>query len=160
MAYQIKYNNFSLKGFTPSLSRGFSLIELLIVIGIFALLFSVSTSVYNSFRSHSNLEIAVSSVVEALRFSQSSAQSGKGDSKWGVEIPTSQITIFKGNSYASRDIPFDESFVFAGGISASGLGEVIFEKLTGITSTVGTIILTNGNESKNIVINEKGTITY
>lgn len=151
MAYQIKYNN-------PP--KGFSLIELLIVIGIFTVLFSVSSSVYNNFKSHSNLEVATNSVVEGIRFAQSSAQSGKSDSKWGIEILTNKIVVFKGNTYASRDSAFYEIFNFGGGISASGLGEIVFEKVLGTTTTIGTITLTNGPESKNIVINAKGTVTY
>lgn len=152
MAYPIKSKNFS--------KRGFSILELLIVISIFIILFSISTSVYNNFKRHSNLEIATSAVVEALRFAQSNAQSGKDDSKWSVEILPDKIVIFKGNNYLSRNVSFDEPFIFTSGISASGLTEIIFEKLTGTTSTIGTVILTNGAESKNININEKGTITY
>jgi len=159
MVYQIKYHN-KKKLFAAGLWDGFSLVEMIIVIAIFALLFSVSSSIYNSFKSHSNLELATSSVVEALRLAGSSAQSGKGDSKWGVEIFSDRIAIFKGNTYASRDVAFNESFSFPNGINASGLGEVIFEKLTGATTTFGTIILTNIGEVKNLNINAKGTITY
>ena len=161
MDYQIRYS----KSHTSKLAyfnkkSGLTIVELLIVIAIFTILFSLSSSVYNDYKSHSNLAVTANSVVEAMRFAQSGAQSGKGDSKWGVEILTNQITIFKGNSYAGRDISFDEDFVFANGVSASGLAEVIFDKLTGETSTVGTVTLTNGAESKNISINEKGTIIY
>ena len=46
---------------------GFTLLELLIVISISLLLVTVSTTTFNSFKSHNNLEIATGSIVEAIR---------------------------------------------------------------------------------------------
>ncbi|MEI7718881.1 MAG: type II secretion system protein [archaeon] len=140
--------------------EGFSLVEIVVVLGIFALLFSISTSVYNNFKSHSNLEITVNGVVEAIRMAQSNAQSGKGDSKWGMKIVTNKVVVFKGDNYTSRDVSFDESFGFSGEVVTGGVSEIVFEKLTGTTLTTGTIILTSNTENKNINVNEKGTVTY
>ena len=151
MDYQTKFNK---------RLNGFSLVELIVVLGIFFLILGISTSVYSSFKSHNNLEITTSGIVEAIRFAQSSSQSGKGDSKWGVEVLPNEVVIFKGDSYLSRDILFNESLNFAGGISASGLSEIVFEKITGTTFNTGTIILSNGSEIKSINVNEKGTVTY
>lgn len=159
MAYQTKFNFFCNKFFLKN-RAGFSLIEILVVIGIFTVLLTVSTSVYNNIKSHSNLDLATNGLVEALRFAQSSAQSGKGDSKWGVEVFSDKVLVFKGNAYLGRDVAFDKVLDFAGGISASGLSEIVFEKLTGATSTVGTVVLSNTSGNKNIYINEKGTVTY
>ena len=91
---------------------------------------------------------------------QSSAESGKGDSKWGVEILSNQVVVFKGNSYATRITSADEPLNFSGGVIASGLSEIVFEKISGITTNTGTITLTGGSEIKNININAKGTVTY
>ena len=151
MVYQAKHKNFC---------RGFSIVELIVVLGIFSIIFSISASVYSSFKAHSNLEMAANGTVEAVRFAESSAQSGKGDSKWGVKIFSNKVVVFSGDSYAGRDQSLDQVLNFSGGITASGLSEVVFEKLTGVTSMTGTINLTNNTESKNINVNEKGTVTY
>ncbi|MEI7513198.1 MAG: prepilin-type N-terminal cleavage/methylation domain-containing protein [bacterium] len=150
MAYQIRFNKI----------KGFSLLELLIVIAIFSIFVGMGTSTYYSMRAHTNLELSTGSLVEAVRFAESSAQSGKADSQWGVKILTNQIVIFKGSSYAGRDTSFDNVFDLSGGVSASGLSEIVFEKVSGATVNTGTIVLTNGTESKNLVVNEKGTVSY
>ncbi|MFA6476293.1 MAG: type II secretion system protein [Candidatus Paceibacterota bacterium] len=150
MDYQAKYNK----------KWGFTLIELLIVIGIFLLVMGVSTSTYSSFKSHNGLEIATGGVVEAIRLAQASAQSGKGDAKWGVKILPSGVTVFKGDSYASRDTTADQPLDFSGGITVDGLSEFVFEKLTGVTIMIGTTTLSNGAQTKEININAKGTVTY
>ncbi len=143
------------------LSRaGFSLLELLVVIGIFSIFVSMSTSIYTNSRSHTNLELSTGSLVEAIRLAQSSAQSGKGDANWGVKILTDRIIIFKGSDYSGRISSFDEIFNFSGSVSATGLSEIVFEKISGVTTTIGTVVLTSGTEVKNITINERGTIAY
>lgn len=134
--------------------------ELLMVIAIFSVLFSVSASVYSNFKSHSNLEVTTNGVVEAVRLAQSSAQSGKDDSKWGVKILSNEVVVFRGNDYLGRVVSADQPLGFSGEINASGLLEIVFEKMTGETLTTGTVILTNSDGTKNININAKGTITY
>lgn len=135
------------------------MVELLIVIGIFSLIIGISTSSYNNFKQHSNIKVATNGLVEALRYASSSAQSGKGDSKWGVKIISNDIVIFKGNNYSTRDVSYDDKLGI-GGVNVTGLDEIVFEKVTGETLTPGNIIFTNSNESISININEKGTIIY
>jgi prepilin-type N-terminal cleavage/methylation domain-containing protein len=142
--------------------HGFSLIEMIIVVGIFSLISLISSSIYTSFKSQGNINIAAYTIVEGLRHAQSNAEKAKGDSRWGVEILSDKIVVFKGDDYNSRDTGSDEFLNFPNGISASGLSEVVFEKITGITSNTGTTTLTktNSTSTKDIYINEKGTITY
>jgi prepilin-type N-terminal cleavage/methylation domain-containing protein len=156
MDYQAKYN----KKFVSNLSKGITLMELLIVIAIFSILASFSFSAYTSFGAKNNLEVATGSLVEALRFAQTNAQAVNGDSKWGVWATTTQIVVFKGTNYLSRDTAFDQSLNLPRETTASGLSEIIFEKMTGATLTTGTTTITNPSGNKNININAKGIITY
>lgn len=145
MDYQIKYKN-----------KGFSLIELLVVVAIFAILAVVSDSVYVNLKSSSNLKIATTSVVQAIRHAQINSQAVKEDSKWGIEILSNEVIIFKNNYVYPGSLSLD----LPKGIVPSGISEIIFEKMSGSTTTTGTITLTNSSGVKNILINEKGTITY
>ncbi len=150
------YHNFKIKN-----EKGFSLVELILVLGISALLLSVSDSIYKNFKKNNNLNIVVNGTVEALRYASSSALSNKGDSRWGVKINPTEVVIFKGDSYVNRDVSFKESISIQSDIKTSGINEIIFEKSTGVTLTPGIITFTNSNnEVKNLNINAKGTITY
>jgi prepilin-type N-terminal cleavage/methylation domain-containing protein len=140
--------------------RGFTLVEMIVVLSITILLIMTSDSIYTKLKSYNNLKIATGSLVEAIRYAQTNSQTMKDDSTWGVKILSSQIVIFKGLSYATRDIVKDQPLDFPPGISSSGLDELVFSKMNGWTINTGTIVITNDSSIKNILINEKGTVTY
>lgn len=151
MGYQARYSH---------AARGFTLIEMMVVIAVIGMLASVSTTAYSSFKTHENLEIAANGVVEAIRYAQANAQSGKGGSSWGAEILPSSVVVFKGASYAGRDAASDQALDFPGGVTASGLSEIVFAAVTGFTANTGIVVMTNSSGTKNISINEKGTLAY
>lgn len=152
MAYQIKYNKFN---------TGFSLVEVMIVIGIFALFIGFSDSVFTNFKTFNETKIATQSIVQAIRHAQSNASKIKENDKWGAYITSQNATIFKGNSYALRDNNFDQVIALPRGITIDSDTEIVFEKVTGETNDVGTITVTDSDGNENdIFINEKGTITY
>ncbi len=161
MDYQAKFKNLN-QACPTKLQRsgGFTLVETIVVLGIFTLLIGMGNSVYINFKSHNNLEIATYSVVEALRHAKSNTEQVQGDSPWGVKIFTDKVVVFKGTSYASRVTSADQTLNLPGGITTGGLSEIIFEKVTGTTATVGTVTLSGTSGSKNISINAKGTISY
>ena len=139
---------------------GFSIMEIIIVLGIFAIFFAMSSSVYTSFKSSSNLKIATGSLVEALRFAKTNSQVAKDDSKWGVKLILSSLIIFKGNDYSSRDQSLDQSLNFPVGVTSNGLDEVVFEKMTGFTTNTGDIFLLNNYGEQKITLNSYGIIDY
>lgn len=149
MAYQIKYK----KG-------GFTLVEVIIVIGILGIFTAISTSYYTDYKNYSFLKIGTYNIVESMRHAQSNAKRNNRSDSWGVKITSQEITIFKGASYASRDDAFDQVLDFPAGINASGVDEFVFDQITGDTTDVGTTTISNAEGSNNIYINEKGTITY
>ena len=89
------------------------------------------------------------------------SQAVDGDTTWGVKLQTSGISLFKGASYAGRDINFDEDYSLNGNVTPTGVTEVVFSKLLGIPNTTGTLTLTNTNsEVQNITIGSKGQLDY
>lgn len=136
------------------------MIEAIVILAIIILLSAISASVYLNLRSRSNLEIGVNSIVEALRYAKNNAEQVNSDSVWGIYADANQVTIFKGENYASRDLARDKTLVLPSGLNVSGIHQVVFKKISGETTDAGIITITNSNSNKIISINEKGTISY
>lgn len=140
---------------------GFTLLEILLVISFLAFLFGIMAPVYNHFQTRNNLDLAAQTLVQSYRRAQVLAKSMKYDSSWGVYASATTSTIFKGNSYASRDSSYDEIRPFPGNVIASNTTEIIFLKSTSTPTSVATTTLkTPDNEIRYIYINAQGTIYY
>ena len=140
--------------------QGFSLVEGMVVAGLFALFAGVVGPVYRTVQTKNNLDVAVTGVASALRRAQAVAQSGNADVNWGVKLFATHIVVFAGNSYALRQASYDEKLDFPGAITVSGNTEVVFAKFTGLPQATGTITITNPFGSRNVIVNAQGTITY
>lgn len=139
---------------------GFSLIEVMLAIAIIALLGGIAVPIYQNFLFQDDLTIATNTTAESLRRAQFLSQSVEGDESWGVYLGNSKITLFKGSSYATREVDFDEDFKLEASIAPTGINEIVFDKFTGYPQQVGDIILSTENETKTITINEKGIVSY
>lgn len=142
-------------------NKGFTLLEVLLVVVLIGALAALSAPIYNSYKIRNDFDIAINTTTQTLYRAQVLAQAVDGDSAWGVYIGTGIITIYKGTSYASRDINYDEEYNIDNSISISGINEINFNKFTGLPQTTGDIILTNiNNEVETININAQGTVQY
>lgn len=139
---------------------GFTIVELLVVIAIFVIFVGFGEVAFVNYQSRSNLEIATSNIVEAIRHAKSNASQVQDDSKWGIKFEQNQAIVFSGDSYSARNSARDQVVALPGGSTLSGITEIVFEKVTGDTVNIGTIVLTNRVGTKNITVNAKGTITY
>lgn len=140
---------------------GLTLIELLMAIAAIMLLGGLSIPYFMSFQIASGSDTAGQEIVQSLRRAKIKALAAENDDNWGLAIKNQQITIFKGSIFDSRDQSFDEVFDLPPTITASGLTEIYFSKLSGTPSTVGTINLIDTNlKQKNISINSNGTADF
>jgi prepilin-type N-terminal cleavage/methylation domain-containing protein len=112
--------------------NSFTLIELLIVIGIIAILVSFSFLFGLNFYKSQQLESQAQTILQTLRRAQSKAISVELDSSFGVYFTDQNYILFKGNSYAERDPQYDEIFNLPETINVSGLSEIVFLKMEGI----------------------------
>lgn len=139
---------------------GFTLIEIMLAVGLMTAFLSLSVPVFQSFIYNNDLDTAINSGVRALRLAQENARGMYYDDAWGVKFTTNEIVLFKGNSYASRDTSYDSTYPISTGISVSGTSEYIFAKFTGTPTGTGTVTLTENTKSLTITINEQGNVTY
>lgn len=141
--------------------KGFTLLEVLLVITTITVLAAISVPVYSFLQVRNDLDVATNTTLQTLRRAQTLSQAVDGDSSWGVKLQTADITLFKGTSYALRDTNFDEVYTLSGNVTPTGVSEVVFSKLLGDPNTTGTLTLTStNNETQNITIGTKGQLDY
>jgi len=134
-----------------SFHAGFTTIEIVVVLGILA---TVSTIVLTSFLlqpEKNDLASTVQEVTNALRLAQNKTLSSEGNSQYGVYFDTSvspnKYVIFKGATYATRDAAADQIFTLPSSIVfyrinlTDGGTQVVFNKLTGLTTQSGSVPL-------------------
>lgn len=140
--------------------RGFTLLEILLVIGIIAVLISISSPFLLDFYRSWQIETTGQEIVQTARRAQLKAVSGEMDSNFGVRFSANQYALFRGDSFLSRDTAYDEVFELAPGLNLSGISEIVFLKPEGKTNPPegGDIILTNGQKTFTININQLGRV--
>ena len=141
---------------------GFSLIEILVVLAIAGGLIAIALPSLNSATSQTGAQDAAVTYAQTLRQAKTLAEAGQGDSPWGVRIATSSVILFKGSSFAARDVTYDNQYAATIAFTVSGLSEVDFAKFTGLPNTTGTttIIDLTSTTRKNVYINAKGFVIY
>ena len=142
--------------------KGFTFIEIIVVLGIFAILASVGLFVsfdfYRSyaFRSERNIVISI------LQKARAQALNNINQEPHGVKFLSNSYVIFQGADYEDllRDTSFDEAIDAANSVAHSGLDEVVFEQLSGDASASGEIILSDGVRTVGISINNEGRTSW
>lgn len=150
------------------MSRAFSFIELLTIVGIIAILAVLAFPAFHNFQLKSDLEDSAEEIINTLRLAQNKTIASEGLSSWGVYFTTTtpphQYTLFKGESYSSRD-PLDDTVRKISGtvlISEVNLGagqEVVFNKVSGDSRQSGSVKLSSkadASQFKTVYIETSG----
>ncbi len=148
--------------------KGFTLIEMSIIIGILIVLVSISASALLLFNKESDLSSNAEEIISALRQAQNKSLASEGPSRYGVYFNSTsspnQYILFKGLDYVSRDPSFDDindlpDNIEIYEIDLDGGNEVVFERITGIANQVGKVSLrlkSNPAKTKSIYIENSG----
>lgn len=128
--------------------KGFTLVEVLIVIGIAGALVALTIPLGIGFYNSQQLDTTTEEIVQALRRAQLKAMSMQDDSAWGVYFEIGQYRLE------------DETFVLNSNIEITGTNQVIFSKLEGLPSYTGNINISNDKETQTITINAQGVVSY
>lgn len=149
---------------------GITLFELLLVIGILAVITAITVPVFVFFQRESDLKNSSEEVVSILRFARSKTLASEGASQYGVYFDDvaspHQYTLFKGPAYNLREVSFDEIHklpitVEFYGINLGGGKEVVFDRLEGSTNQTGSVSLRlkdNPSKNKTIYVGGSGRI--
>lgn len=143
-------------------NRGFSLIEVLIVVAMAAIIFLISTPISLKLYRTQLVEEARSNIVDALRRAKHNAVLQKNDSNFGVYFDqvAHEYVIFQTPdlTYESRVADQDEVFPLIDQITLTGATEIIFSKLTGLPNAVGTSTITYDSVTGDVIVGEVGDI--
>ncbi len=151
---------------------GFTLVELLTIIGILLVIIGTAVAAYKRFQNISALTDSSEEILNILRLARSKTLSSEHSDQWGVHFPNPgtdyEYTLFKGSNYSSRETSFDQKIIVPNTIEVHNIdlgtsSDVIFNRLTGTTDFPGTIslrIASNHSKTQDIIIESSGQIFY
>jgi len=123
--------------------KGFTLVEALLVLALLAIVVAISMPLYQNLQVRTDLNNQANITAQTLL------------------IASSSINLFSGNSYAARDINYDEVFSLPNSISPATSTELVFSKYWGLPNATATVTFYSvNNESRILGVNSQGTINY
>lgn len=149
-------------------SNSFTLIESLIIFGIFIILIAVTVPLFRFFAKESDLNNSTEEIINILRLAQNKTLASEGASQYGVHFETAKYVLFKGIIYNPL-APDNEVHSLPQRIEiyeidlAGGGSEVIFNRITGITNQFGKISLRlkdDTSKTRQITVKSSGGIAY
>lgn len=147
--------------------RGFSMMEISLVIILFAVVAGLSILFYQSMQVRSDLSSIASSFVEIGRVSQGNAAAGKDDISHGIHLEADKYILFSGINYnpnsSANYIVTLPSSVSITNINLNGGGsDIVFSLPKGETDNYGTFTFESAqiNKSQTITITKIGTLDY
>lgn len=141
----------------PHSERGITLIELLLVMAIVALIGLSSVAFYARFFTQNAVSNTVDQLTSQLHKAQIYAMAGKNESHWGVDYRSNTITLYRGNSYATRVIAVDEKFSVPSNITVTTF-DINFWPKDGTPSASATITISGGGNSETVTVNSQGVV--
>jgi len=131
---------------------GFTLVEVLLVVGLVSILGATASPFLSRFVLQVNFDAAVDKIISSIRKSQEYAMDGRSGATWGVCVAGSQIRLFSGSCASPTT---SENFAFPGTVSISGLGPITFNK-RGEPSATTAITVSTALETKTLRLNNAG----
>jgi prepilin-type N-terminal cleavage/methylation domain-containing protein len=144
-------------------NRGFTLIEILLVIAILVILVSVTLPKFAEMRAHQVLRAAVEDITSVLNKARSQTLASLESSEYGVHFEADSVTIFKGDTYSVSD-PDNQVIDIVSPASISsisltgGTSNIYFARLTGAPSATGSVTVENGITTKTISVSAAGAV--
>ena len=146
--------------------RGFTALELLIVIAIMAILLAVIIPSFLNFRRSSLLNTETQELVTVINRARLLSVSSKNDERFGIHFEAGGVTLFQGATYTvgagTNEVHTFNPAVTLSSIAINGGGsELLFEKVTGATSqnATTTLLVTGTTASTTVLVLQTGVVT-
>lgn len=137
------------------MSKGITLIELLLVVAIIALLGATTTPFLSRFVLQTQFDASLDKVVSSIRKAQQYSMSEKISTGWGVCLIGNTVRMFLGSCNSPT---IAEDFVIPQTVSIQGLSTTTFNT-RGEPSNALSITISTAIDSKTISVNSAGGMT-
>ena len=134
-------------------SKGVSYIELLIVVGLIAIIGAFVSPFLSNFILRNNLETTIDNVVGTIRKAQSYSMDGKNNAIWGICLSDDNIRLYTGSCNSPI---ISEDFSVSSSISITGLSDTTFSRLRGEPSNTLGVTISTDIGSATISLNAAG----
>ncbi len=154
------------------LLTGFTLIEIIIVIAILSAIAAIVVFNFPFVKKKSDLDNSVKEFVSVLELARNKTISSEGDSRYGVHLNTAvspnQYVLFKGESYADRDVPADVIYCLPDttefyDINLGEGNEIVFDRPGGGVENSGSVserIKSDAALNKTVYIASSGLVSF
>lgn len=146
--------------------RGYSLLELILVIAILGVLVATIVPSFLKFRQSSVLNTETQELVTIINRARLLSVSSKNDQQFGVHFEPSQVVLFSGVTYsaatATNEVHIFNPQITLSSIAINGGGsEVLFQKVTGATNqnATTTLLVLGTTASTTIIVRPTGIAT-
>jgi len=151
-------------------NKSFTLIEILIVIGITLILTAAVAPIYGNLQVSSQLNENSCQIIQSLRLARERSVARLNNASHGVYFEIDALgyqdkyVLYQGSNYDSRDSSYDREVILDEVLSLSLPGEVSeyeinFSKGLGVPIATGIITLTHDvNGTRQIIINSLGMV--
>jgi prepilin-type N-terminal cleavage/methylation domain-containing protein len=144
--------------------KGITIIELLVVLAVLGIIFSIVVPQFSKMRENQVLKSGVQDILSSLDKARSQTLASLNSSEYGVRFESDRIIIFKGDAFSPNTIDNETiNIVTPASISSvtlnlvSGIsGEMYFNRLSGSPSKTGTVTISTTSYSKRITISATG----
>jgi prepilin-type N-terminal cleavage/methylation domain-containing protein len=140
-------------------TRGFTLLEITIVMGLIVLLSSFSVLFSFTYLRTQNLRSAAEITVSELHRAQTQSFTQQGDANHGVKIFSDHVVRFTGASYATRTAGLDAQTDFPVSVTVTGDSELVVPAGSMAPVSAATVSLDNGEQAFDILLSTYGVIT-
>ena len=144
--------------------KGATISQLLVVLAVLSILFSVVVPQFSKTRERQVLKSVISDVLSSIDKARGGTLSSLNSSEYGVHFQSDKIIIFKGEIFSAVGVdnetiditsPASITNVTLGGVSGAS-GDIYFNRLYGVPSAIGTVTISTPNYSKIITVSATG----
>ncbi|MCK5096107.1 MAG: type II secretion system protein [Candidatus Pacebacteria bacterium] len=138
--------------------RGYTAIEIVLVIGIMGILVTMVGLSFSAFRNSNILAVETEKVVSLIAQARNDTLSSKNDTVYGVRVESGRVVLFESDTFSEVDpdnieISLDTSVALTDIVLNGGGSDIVFKRLSGKTNEHGTmsLVLTSDPTTKKTI---------